>query len=343
MTDAKLNKKSEGCAKVNLIFARMEKKQLSFSLFYDVDKGIKNTTPRKVVTFAQLLKIYNSAHVQQLTERLQRADKAQKQLIKLQLPFFTPYGVFTQRNNEGITHHNSNLIALDFDGLDHPNAEKIKRKLKLQSSCLLCVISPRGNGVKALVLSSDTRTPENNYNVLKLNANEICGRLGIYEYKDYCDKAQFVLCQPMFIAYDKELYYNEAATAKDFNLKQYEPPTIEHQPRTIIPPSFTNNRIDRYLLNATEKLYNELLRTPEGNRHHSIIKVQKIAAWIHYAPHMESTIKETLLNGVIAMYGSERNAEHNNAIKSFAEAWIKAPINTNPTIETIIHELKTAQ
>jgi hypothetical protein len=317
-------------------------KEHKFSLFYDTEKGIKNTTPKQAIDFKRLVAIYKSDKVNQLTNQLRTATAEDKPRIKLQLPFFTPYGTFTHRNNESITHHNSNLIALDFDNLDRPNAEKIKRKLKMQSSCLLCVISPRGNGVKALVLSSDTRTPENNYNVLKLNADNICGGLGIYEYKDYCDKAQFVLCQPMFIAYDKELYYNEDATAKNFNLKQYEPPTIEHQARTIIPPSFTNNRIDRYLLNATEKLYNELLRTPEGNRHHSIIKVQKIASWIHYAPHLESEIKNHLQSAVVFMYGGQRTAIEQNGIKSFAEAWNKAPINTNPTIETIIHELNTA-
>lgn len=321
----------------------MEEKELLFSLFYDVDKGIKNTTPRKVVSFAQLIKVYKSQHVQRLTEELKRADKAAKQLIKLQLPFFTPYGTFTQRNNEGITHHNNKLIALDFDGLDRPNAEKIKRKLQLQDCTLLAAISPRGNGVKALILSTDTRTTENNYNTLKLNASAICGRLGIYEYKDHCDRAQFVLCQPMFIAYDQELYTNEHAQATNFNLKEYTPPEIEQQPRTLVPPSFTSNRIDRYLLNATEKLFNELIRTPEGNRHHSIVKVQKVASWLHYAPHLEEGIKENLLNAVVTMYGNERNATLNNAQKSFAEAWNKAPLNTNPTIEAIIHELKTAQ
>jgi hypothetical protein len=42
------------------------------------------------------------------------------------------------------------------------------------------------------------------------------------------------------------------------------------------------------------------------------------------------------------MYGGQRTAIEQNGIKSFAEAWGRAPINTNPTIETIIHELNTA-
>jgi hypothetical protein len=73
------------------------------------------------------------------------------------------------------------------------------------------------------------------------------------------------------------------------------------------------------------------------------VKVQKVASWLHYAPHLEEGIKENLLNAVVTMYGNERNATLNNAQKSFAEAWNKAPLNTNPTIEAIIHELKTAQ
>jgi hypothetical protein len=320
----------------------MDNNELYFSLFYDTERGINNTSPRKEINLEQLFKIYKSDRIKQLTLELQKAPPQARQSIKLQLPFFTPYGTFEKRNNASIKQFNKKLVALDFDGLDRPNAEKLKRKLTYQSCVILAAISPRGNGVKALILCDGHKTTESNYNTLKLNANELCARLGIHEYKDSCDRAQFVLCQPMFIAYDPQLYTNSSATPLQLEYKEYQPPQIEQQPRTIVAPSFVNSRIDRYLLNASNKLYNELIRTPEGNRHHSIIKVQKIASWLHYAPHLEHEIKNNLLTAVISMYGSERNAELNNAQKSFAEAWRRAPINTNPTIETIINELNTA-
>jgi hypothetical protein len=315
---------------------------LKFSLFYDAAKGINNTTPLKSIGLEELFLIYNAPRIKELTKQLQKAPPEERPRIKLQLPFFTPYGTFEKRNNISLQHFNQNLVALDFDGLDRPNAEKLKRKLTLQPCTVLAVISPRMNGVKALILAECNKTPENNYNALKLNANSICSRMGIYEYKENCDRAQFVLCQPMFIAHDPEAYINPDAKAIDFNFKEYEPPqTQQYDKSEISKVRFTNGRIDRYLLNATNKLYNELIATPEGQRHHSIVKVQKIASWIHYAPHLENEIKCSLLKACIAMYGSEATAQLNNAQKSFAEAWNGAQTAANPTIEAIINELKT--
>ena len=311
-----------------------------FSLFYDTEKGIKNTTPKQAIDFKKLVAIYKSDKVNQLTEQLRNATAEDKARIKLQLPFFTPYGAFSVRNNQSIEHHNSNIVALDFDGLDKPSAQKLKRKLTLNNSVLLCCISPRGNGVKALVLLDSRTTPATHYNALKFNNDAICEKLGIKEYTGHSDKAQFVLCQPMFVAFDSELYVNIDATPL-LKLRPYEPPQIEHQERTILAPSFQSNRIEQYLLNASNRLYNELTSTKEGTRHHSIIKVQKIASWIHYAPHLESEIKNHLQSAVIFMYGGQRVAVEQNALKSFADAWNYAPKNANPTIEAIINDIKT--
>lgn len=316
-------------------------KEHKFSLFYDTKKGIKNTKPKQAIDFKRLVAIYKSDKVSELTKQLRNASFEDKPRIKLQLPFFTPYGVFTMRNNESIAHHNSNIAALDFDGLDKTSAQDLKRKLTQNKSVLLCCISPRENGVKALVLLDNTTEPETHYNTLKFNSDAICEGLGIDEYKSYSDRAQFVLCQPMFIAHDQELYVNENATPL-IKLQPYQAPPIEHQERTILAPAFQSNRVEKYLLNASNKLYNELTSTPEGTRHHSIIKVQKIASWIHYAPHLESEIKNHLQSAVILMYGGHRLATEQNALRSFAQAWSSAPQNANTTIETIINDIKTA-
>lgn len=315
--------------------------KLQFSFFYDTEKGIKNTTPKAAKDFKQLIAIYKSSKLEQLTKELQNASKEDKPRIKLQLPFFTPYGTFSQRNNESILHHNSNIVALDFDGLDSPNTKKLKRKLTINKSVLLACISPRGNGVKALVLLDGNTTPGTHYNALKFNSDRICANLGIYDYKDFCDRAQFVLCQPMFFAFDPELYVNEYARPL-LKLKPYEAPPIDYQERTILEPSFQSSRIEQYLLNASNRLYSELISTKEGTRHHSIIKVQKIASWLHYAPHLETEIKTHLHSAVVFMYGGHKSATEQNALKSFAGAWGSAPQNANPTIESIINDIQTA-
>lgn len=317
----------------------MENKH-EFSLFYDAEKGIKNTTPKQAIDFKRLVAIYRSDKVYQLTNQLRNATAEDKARIKNKLPFFTPYGAFTKRNNESIAHHNSNIVAFDFDGLDKHTARQLKQLLTYNNSVLLSCISPRENGVKALVLLDSTTAPETHYLTLKFNNDTICEGLGIKEYKEHSDRAQFVLCQPMFIAHDRELYVNYDATPL-LKLQPYQAPQIEHQERTILAPSFQSNRIEQYLLNASNKLYHELTSTKEGTRHHSIIKVQKIASWLHYAPHLENEIKNHLQSAVLHMYGGHKTATDQNAIKSFAEAWNYAPQNANPTIETIINDIKT--
>jgi len=332
--------------------AKMTTKDLHFSLFYDVEKGIRNTTPRKVVNFEELVNIYKSERIQELTTQLQKAPKEDRQRIKLQLPFFTPYGTFSTRNNASIEHFNNRLIALDFDGLDRPNAEKLKRNFTRLTCTMLAAISPRGNGVKALVLCEDELTAKYNYQTLKLNKDGICANLTVYEYKESCDLAQFKLCQPMFIAYDSELYVNMNPTPRKLIYKEFtteqsnglvterNTSTIKYTPYLKPRNTIRAQRIDWYLLKATETRCKEFRRTPEGERHHQIIKVQKIASWMHYAPHLEHEIKSALLDAVISMYGNEQNAELNNAQKSFAEAWNGARDSVNTQIETIINELK---
>lgn len=312
---------------------------LLFSVFYDENKGIKNTTPKKAKDLNGLKQIYQSARLEELTNHLKNSQGEQRQLIKLQLPFFTPYGTFKQRNNASIEHYNQNLIALDFDGLDIYQAQTLKAMLCQKPSTVLCAISPRQNGVKALLLVNSEATPTNHYNTLKHNAKPLLAHLKLDKFSECLDLAQFVLCQPMFFAFDLHLYINEYATPS-YTLKEYTPPQMERLEWTRTAPNYRCNRIEQYLLNASDKLTRELINKPEGQRHHSIIKVQKIASWIHYANHLEDTIKAQLRNAVITMYGNERNANNNNALTSFKLAWNSATATANPTIETIINDYK---
>jgi hypothetical protein len=57
---------------------------LVFSLFYDVKKGIFNTTPQKQVTFNELIKIYTSDFINHVTKELQNAKEEDKPELKKQ-------------------------------------------------------------------------------------------------------------------------------------------------------------------------------------------------------------------------------------------------------------------
>lgn len=314
-----------------------------FSLFYDHTKGIFNTTPKKQITFKELQDIYNSDHVKKITSAITNAKtKEQKQDLKKRLPFITPYGTFKERNNNSINHFNSNIVAFDFDGLDKHKAIELKALISSIDSCLLCVISPRQKGVKALIRVNHNTTPSNLYDTLKFNAKHLCNSIGLSDYYQYCDKAQFVLCQPMFIAYDKTAYFNADAKVSKYKFIKYIPPIRPKQKITHTPPTATN-RIEAYILRATKLLSSDLQTKEEGERHHSIIKVTAIAEWLHYAPGIHGEVRQQLLNSVIDMYGGEKEAQRNNAIKSFAQCFDHAHKKANNTIERIINEVKTVE
>lgn len=326
-------------------------KQIKFSLFYDVKKGIYCTEPASIIDLNRLVMIYKSELVKDITEKIKTAQGEEKQQLKKQLPFITPYGTFSPtRANVNITHTNNQLIALDIDGLTNEEVRIIKFTLISHGSTLLCAISPRGNGIKAFIMVNDVVPTEHHYETLKINKSHIAERLGILEFESKIDIAQFKLCQPWFIAYDEELYFNDKAESLDIVLIEYNEPVyldtpvnfdmitdIKEKTKYLEP---INYRIKTYFDRSVNGLVKFFAVCSEGNRHSSIVKVQTIASWIHYAPQIEDEVKETLLKACVDMYGSYKIAESNNVVKSFNEAWNKAPIRRNETIESILTDSK---
>lgn len=324
----------------------MKNKQLEglkFSLFFDRERGIGSVTPKKTIDFPTLVRVYNSEHVQQTTIKILEAKTPEEKAhYKKMLPFITPSGTFSKRNKESILQHNEQLIALDIDGLTSETAHKCKELLSHLSCVLLTAISPRQKGVKALILISDTIPLEYHYETLKINKNNICDALGISQYIDNVDRAQFVVCQPFFIAYDPDLRISVNPEPLQINLQKYTPPIIERRAFAIAPPQAAT-RIEKYLISATSKLIEFFAGCPEGERHFSIIKVQTIASWIHYAPQLEQELKTSLEMAICDMYGGVQGANNNNAIRTFQTAWNNAVNRDNKTIEKIISETsKTA-
>jgi len=312
--------------------------QITFSLFYDVKKGIFTTTPKQQITFSRLTEIYTSDFVKHVTKELQNANEVDKTELKKQLPFITPYGTFAPtRKKDNIEHFNSSLIALDIDSLTTYEARQVKDILSSNESTLLCSISPRGKGVKALILINDTIPLRECYNTLKLNKKRIAQAVGIEQYLENIDNAQFNVTQPMFIAYDETLHLNVDALPLNIKLIEYQQPKIE-QINITNAPIHANNRVESYLINATTKLEQFLAVCSEGNRHANIIKVQAISSWLHYAPQIENDIKQRLYSACCSMYGNEKEALRNGVKRAFEQAW-ETPQRANNTIESIINEL----
>jgi RecA-family ATPase len=312
---------------------------LEFSYFQDAEKGIRNTKPQKTISFNSLANYYYSEDLKRLTEAVTNAtDPEAKKEAKLKLPFITAYGTFSQRKDENIKKHNAFLIALDIDNLTDIEALAVKDTLAKNPSCLLCCLSPRKQGVKAFILSDESLTTSKRYKTLKTNVSLIAEKLNISEFEANIDLAQFVLCQPFFLAYDERIHINISAKPLHFGFKAHE----EYKPTAdsfaTIPPPGAKNRIDKYLINAANNLINEYSRLQEGERHRNIVKVNILSKWMHYAPHIEQEIKSSLLGAVVGMYATK--TEKDSAKRSFMDAWTPDIVEANPNIEAIIEEIK---
>lgn len=320
---------------------------MEFSYFVG---GSKIVTPTTVYDFFDLVELYKSDYIKNLTAKLiSCTDAGEKMILKNKQPFITPYGTFSYRENKSILTHNSSLVAFDFDKLEQEKAQELKRILASNKSCLLATISGSQKGVKAFFLINDNIPLSEHYNTLKHNANNLLTTIGANEFKEFLDLRQFVLSQPMFISYDANIHYNFDAKPLDFQLEAYAEPQ-----RALLPNvnqnwsvGVTDDKLDsvnKYVQKATENLCN-FYNSHTGARHDKIAKVKRIAGMIKaYNLPIEIEIYNALESSIVGMYGGYKGATIGNAHKSLRNAWNTAEPLDNHTINTILQsENKTAQ
>jgi hypothetical protein len=305
--------------------------------------GAKVVNPTQTISFRELINVYNSSQTKELSSKLRSCtDEIEKKELKNKQTFFTPYGIFSYRNNKGITSHNTNLIAFDFDKLEQEQAQDLKRKFQSLDCCLFASISGSLKGVKAMILINDAIRPDERYNVLKHNADAIISKLGLNDYKNYLDLRQFVLSQPMYISYDNSLYYNENAICLKLELKT----PIEEKPQINVAPIDLNitykSNVYKYVQKATNKLI-DFYNNHKGARHSEIARAKGIAGLIKaYNLHdIETEIYNAIESAVIGMYGTYKDAVNGNAIVSLKKAWSDATEVRSSTLDKIIEDNKT--
>lgn len=312
------------------------------SLFYDQKKGLFSTEPKENINLQRLIQIYKSEFVKLKTSEIQNPEltQKQKQELKKHLPFVTPYSCSTYRNKESVYHLNSNIICLDFDNLTEQNARLLKYQLSENESTILTAISPRANGVKAIVLLPEpnehkkhlaelinrfdlvqdkptNQEIENHYYFQKHNLQAILSSLGITEIADL---AQLKVVQPFLIAYDEYLYYNLEAKPLNIELLQYTPPERAPIELKVLPKDFNEvikKRIAGFIRKKASFICSDMLNTSKGARHQQIYRCIDVLEYLHYLPEIESEIIQTLTNGITQMYGTENEAKKCNAYKSF--------------------------
>lgn len=227
-----------------------------FSLFWRQGDNTKTTFPRKDIGLDELVKIIKSDWL--------------KDLPKKERPYITPYGTFTERNNDSILSFNSDLVALDYDKLKSDELNYLCMFWELQPNTILSLISPSGNGLKVLVRAKHSFEPKSLYMGLKSNI-ECFSVKGVNP-----DPMQFVLSQPMFIPYADAPYFNPYAICADYGFKEV-PKEQKHEPKELRPiPTEGMDRVNRYFINRVNMLLRSLEERPlEAGTHQFLFSVLK--------------------------------------------------------------------
>lgn len=323
-------------------------KEWEFSLFFDPKRGIKAVVPKESIDLKRLISIYKSPHIKEKSEEVTKCTcEFEKAFKKLQLPFITPTGVYHYREGASCLSYNSSLLPLDIDNLTKEDAVIVQSILSTQQGCILATISPRGEGVKALIHLSSEIDKENHYRVLHSNLHHIAKNLNIEQWSDKIDSMQFTLPQPFLIAYNEKSYFNEDAEPTQWSLVK-----IEEKKTEYIPPTAKNNhptssiemkRIHSYLINLCERVEAIFSIIQKGERHLNIWRVGGISSLLHYAPYLEPELKGRMFYAVETMYSSEREFISANGKKTLEDCWEygkNQPNKRNEVIELIIEECK---
>lgn len=318
-------------------------KELKFSLFYDPKKGIYNSQPYKEIDLPKLIAIYQSEFIKGITLKIQsELDSEKQKKLKNELPSFTPDGTFfPNRSRKTIVHHNDQLVPIDIDGISEQNAINLRNKLSSKDGCVVCTVSPRKKGVKAIFLISDKIPLKGKRKLLEHNTGALCEVLEIEEYINEVDLSQFNASQVVYIAFDPGGYFNPDPVPLKINLAI---PEIKiHQPIKVVTQDLldgSKKRIQIYLKKRTENMINYMLNLPKGNRHANMWKVVKIKSDLHYLPEMESEIKRAFETMIHQMYHDE-NSRVDAEIEWMESAWDHAINKKNPIIDQIIEDEDT--
>jgi hypothetical protein len=201
---------------------------MQFSIFYG---GATNTKPNGTATLSDVIKLVkHDTKIKSLVEQIRinkfKGNNTKAAELKIQLPYITPYGLFTERNNQSFIESSYNWIfAVDIDYKDNTasgrSMEDIYTDLVKLDSCIIAFKSPSGNGLKALIkIQENAFSIQNHYEVYKQIFTPLIER----ELRCKIDQRQGVLSQPFFLTHDSNLYYNPYYTELITNFNQLQKP-----------------------------------------------------------------------------------------------------------------------
>lgn len=198
----------------NLKTKPTSQKQDFLMSFFDWGIKKKDAKPSETYTLEKLLKTGIGQNFKDLLEPVKSLKYQSKEYkeAKAKLPYFTPSGTFSQRNNKGLISL-SGLMLNDYDlqANKGKNTEKIIKQLRNDPYVLALFRSPSG-GIKFFVKVELPNNGQNKY--LEYYKQQI----EFFEHKHGIDldASQGKLSQPCFISYDPDYHYNPASKIYSF-------------------------------------------------------------------------------------------------------------------------------
>jgi hypothetical protein len=158
-------------------------------------KNIFDRSPFHTTIENALERISSGASKARIEEIRAQVNKERADKLKQNLPCFLFSGEFTSREDSSLKKHSGFLIA-DFDNLDDVRAKQME--IINHEFVYACWISPRGNGLKALIRIADGKKHREHFTALKELLPDI-DRSGINEAR---------VC---YESYDPDIYINKKA------------------------------------------------------------------------------------------------------------------------------------
>ena len=157
-------------------------------------KNIFDKTPHYRTVDEMLARIKEGRSKEKVEEIRNCIDKERQNKLKCNLPSVCFSGKFTERKDECLQEH-SGFICLDFD--DVPELRDFQTDLINLTYVYACWVSPRGNGLKALVKIADTKKHREHFTALQEELN--------------CDKSGINESRVCYESYDPDIYINTKA------------------------------------------------------------------------------------------------------------------------------------
>ncbi len=188
-------------------------------------------------------------------------DKDERDDVKKTLPAVTFSGSFSARRADSITSY-TNLIVIDFDGIETQDIDKYVEALKSDKYSLCVFVSPSGKGIKVIVKVDSDKDHH-------LDAFYCLEKYYEAMYAMCADKSGKDICRLCFVSYDPNLYYN--GKSEIFHVEYDETKRAKfYSDRTVVYGSYSVTDDDRLKYNVCKSWAEHYKPYEEGNRNNHI-------------------------------------------------------------------------